>query len=324
MKCSICGNDAENKCIVLTELYFQFNSSFPYFECIKCGCIQIERIPDDLGKYYPKNYYSFHLQEIPLNVSFLRKIHYQNFANKKYPFSGFFISKIFKPSGFHYWLKKLNVKDTDTHILDIGCGNGNLLKRIFRLGFNNLLGIDPFLEKEQKIATNFAIEKKEIFDLNDQFDVVMMHHSLEHMDRQHDVIEQFSKLLKPNGHGLIRIPIVSIPLMERFGKYVVSLDPPRHLFVHSINSIQYLLEMHGLEIYDTVYDADLFSIKASEQYKQGIALADKEKSYIENPSASIFSNEDDIRFAKEIKELNLAHSSDNVALYIRKKNKIYV
>jgi hypothetical protein len=32
---------------------------FEYFECSKCGCLQIEEVPLDLSKYYPDNYYSY-------------------------------------------------------------------------------------------------------------------------------------------------------------------------------------------------------------------------------------------------------------------------
>ena len=32
---------------------------FDYVQCGKCGCLQIEEVPDNLGEYYPQDYYSF-------------------------------------------------------------------------------------------------------------------------------------------------------------------------------------------------------------------------------------------------------------------------
>jgi len=32
---------------------------FNYILCANCGCLQIEKAPDDMSKYYPRGYYSF-------------------------------------------------------------------------------------------------------------------------------------------------------------------------------------------------------------------------------------------------------------------------
>src|SRR5690606_163897 len=93
----------------------------------------------------------------------------------------------------------------------------------------------------------------------------------EHMDRQREVIEKAASLLSSGGRMLIRIPIVSGPLMEKYGENVVSLDPPRHYFIHSLQSISRLVEQANLNIYKTVFDAELFSILGSEQYSKGIS-----------------------------------------------------
>ncbi|WP_148202389.1 hypothetical protein [Thermococcus onnurineus] len=57
--CRICGNSQNNKVYKVKEMMFGFGDEFIYFECSKCGALQIAEIPKDLGKYYPKNYYSF-------------------------------------------------------------------------------------------------------------------------------------------------------------------------------------------------------------------------------------------------------------------------
>ena len=41
-----------------------------------------------------------------------------------------------------------NKIDYNSQILDIGCGNGYNLQMLADLGFNNLNGMEPFLEKE--------------------------------------------------------------------------------------------------------------------------------------------------------------------------------
>ena len=57
-KCRICdsidGFDEYN----LREMYLETREKFNYIQCRKCECLQIAKIPQDLGKYYPDDYYS--------------------------------------------------------------------------------------------------------------------------------------------------------------------------------------------------------------------------------------------------------------------------
>lgn len=48
-------------------MMFGFRDEFTYFECSKCGCIQIIEIPRNMGKYYTPNYYSFKKLDKPNN-----------------------------------------------------------------------------------------------------------------------------------------------------------------------------------------------------------------------------------------------------------------
>ncbi len=318
MKCKICSNEENNQPLLLKEMMFGLRDTFDYFRCAGCGCIQIACIPESMEKYYPANYYSYTVAEVPVKRSLIRSIHFDYHCFGKQKFAGSLLALKFKPSGFYTWLKELNLYDRNERVLDIGSGNGQLLKRMYRLGFNDLTGIDPFLEKDLSYNKHLRLLRKDIFEMEGQFDVIMMHHSLEHMDRQREVIEKAASLLSSRGRMLIRIPIVSEPLMEKYGKNVVSLDPPRHYFIHSLQSISRLVEQANLNIYKTVFDAELFSILGSEQYSKGISNVNDSRSYIENPAGSSFTGGDLKRFEQEIKRLNERGESDSVALYVER------
>jgi 2-polyprenyl-3-methyl-5-hydroxy-6-metoxy-1,4-benzoquinol methylase len=58
----------------------------------------------------------------------------------------------FSPRFGGYWLKKLKPKLTD-RIADVGCGNGQLVYELPVLGFENVHGFDPFLEKKAQVAS---------------------------------------------------------------------------------------------------------------------------------------------------------------------------
>src|SRR4030042_3937998 len=60
--CQVCGNSEKNQVYVVKEMMYGYRDEFEYFECVQCGCLQIQKIPNNLEKYYPKQYYSY---EIP-------------------------------------------------------------------------------------------------------------------------------------------------------------------------------------------------------------------------------------------------------------------
>ncbi|MCH5596836.1 class I SAM-dependent methyltransferase [Niabella ginsengisoli] len=319
MKCRICSNDINNKQLVLKEMMYGLKDLFDYFQCSNCGCIQISEIPANIDKYYPNDYYSYTAAEVPVKRSAIRSLHFNYHAFNKNKMIGGLLALKFKPSLFYDWLKVLNLHNRNERVLDIGCGNGQLLKRMYRLGFNDLTGIDPFLNQDTIYNEHLRLLKKDVFEMEGRYDVIMMHHSLEHMDHQHEVIAKAASLLNNNGRLLIRIPIVSTPLLEKYGVNVATLDPPRHFFVHSLQSIKILTKENNLSLYKTVFDAQVFSILASEQYTKGISNVNDSRSYIQNPEGSSFTEEDLARFQQEINDYNQRGESDSVALYFKKE-----
>ena len=57
--CRICENDADNTVVSAREFMFGTEDRFEYFQCGRCGCLQIAAVPENLGDYYPPDYYSF-------------------------------------------------------------------------------------------------------------------------------------------------------------------------------------------------------------------------------------------------------------------------
>ena len=209
------------------------------------------------------------------------------------------------------------LKNKGVKVLDVGCGEGKLLKQLYQVGFTNLTGVDPFIEKDIIYNEHVKILKKSIFEFDGQFDIIMMHHSLEHMDNQIEVIKRIDELLRPKGRLLIRIPIMSETLFQKYGANLMSLDPPRHFFIHSIKSINMLLSNAGFTIKKIVYDTDLFVIISSEQYLRDISMYNS-RSYHVNKKNSVFSKQEINQFKKINWELNEKEEGSTVALYIER------
>ena len=167
MRCSYCNNEAGNKIIVASELLLGMGGSFDYNYCGECKGLELMNIPADMAKYYPQqDYYSFKTNEGSLEElnSFRNRIRkakagYLLFNQKS--FIGAITSIGYKMPDYYQWLRKSNV-NFDSGILDVGCGNGDLLFKIRKLGFKRLTGIDPFINNDN-IGKEVSLLKKTIF-----------------------------------------------------------------------------------------------------------------------------------------------------------------
>ena len=315
MKCRICQNEEGNISFELTEMMYGLRDVFNYFQCAACDCIQIAAPPADMDKYYPGDYYSYTSDKAIKRSGWFQRLQCRNIIREKKSFVGKIITYKYKPPEFYQTLKDLKLFSLSSPVVDVGSGSGELLKKFYEAGYKDLTGIDPFIEKDIVYNNSLRIEKKELFDVTREFDAIMLHHSLEHMDHQLEVLKKIYSILSKDGRLLIRIPIVSKPLMEEYGLHVVSLDPPRHFYIHSFKSISLLLEKAGFVIEKLRYDAHEFSLWASEQYKNNISLHNDPESHL---ARKRFSDEQMAKWRARIEELNKRGESDNLAIYLKK------
>jgi SAM-dependent methyltransferase len=315
-KCKICDNSFGNKTHVAREMMFGFRDEFEYIECTSCGCLQIKEIPKDLSKYYPVNYYSYQTKKNPKKnpiQTFLRR-HRSKYClfgnNKLWPLR----SK--KYASFN-WFKKTKVQ-FDSSILDVGCGAGKLLIRMQRDGFFNLTGVDPYIEESIYYRNGVKILKIHIAELQGKFDLIMSHHSFEHMPQPIKVLKKFYELLKSNRYVLIRIPVASSYAWRHYGVHWVALDAPRHLFLHTVESIDLLAKQAGFKVADLEFDSTALQFVGSELYLRDIPLKDGICDS-QNPQSSIFSAEQLQDFKTTALKLNKTHDGDQACFYLYKE-----
>ena len=316
MICKVCNNTINNKFYEAKEMMFGLREKFDYFQCSNCDCLQILAFPQDMSKYYPSNYYSFStvISNSPIKKFII------NQRNKFAIFNKGLLGKLlynYYPNET-YKLLSATVIDKSNKVLDMGCGDGRFISALKDIGFDNVLGADPFIDKDIQHDNGLKIVKKSIHEMDGKWDFIMFHHSFEHIPDPTETLGSVAKLLTDSGTCLIRIPTVSSYAWEHYRENWVQFDAPRHFFLHSVKSMELLAAKANLKIEKIIYDSTEFQFWGSEQYLKDVPLFDN-KSYAVNPKASIFSDVEIGVFKKRSVELNAANQGDAAAFFITKK-----
>lgn len=273
MECKICDSKNTRVMYIATNrMYKDDSGKFTYYVCTDCGCLQLRNLPKNIGEYYPSNYYSYRRQRGP--EGFKKYV-----INKRDAFAiglGSFLGGMiyyFKPNMALRSLSRVRLKSTDT-ILDVGSGSGRLLSKIFNLGFKKCIGIDPYMDTT--VNTKIRCIQGELRNFNGKADLIMYHHSLEHINDQHQEFLSIKAKLNDTGICIIRVPVSTGYVVNKYKENWVQLDAPRHVFLHSYDSINVLCKKSGLKIIDNYDDSESFQFWGSEAYKDGKYLVDIE------------------------------------------------
>lgn len=233
-KCRVCDQESDGKIVVAKEMMYENAGHFEYFECPNCGCLQIANIPDNLADFYSNKYYSF---STPTDTKTLGK-----------------------------------TAQVPKRILDIGCGSGELLSQLAKMGHKDLTGCDPFIEKDLSYENGVKIFKKSVHEIEGQFDLIMLNDSFEHMSDPHEVMDSLKKILAPKGIIKMTLPIYPNLAFDTYKENWYQLDAPRHILLHSRNSLEILADKHGLKIAQMVFDSNNSAILRSFLYQKGVTF----------------------------------------------------
>jgi len=316
--CRICGNSEGNIQYIAKEMMHGLKDEFVYFECSVCHCLQIQKFPKDMLKYYPDNYYSFGEydgKKFKGILGSLKRMQYSSLLG-----SGKVLRKIMllvTGDNDYSLLEGLGV-NKNTRILDVGCGNGStFLYPLAEIGFKNLLGCDPYLKATLLYSNGLQIMNSKVYDVTGTFDIITYHHSFEHIDDPIENMRKIFELLTPNGVCIIRIPTVSSFAWEHYQTNWVQLDAPRHFFLHSVKSMQSLAEITNLELFKTTYDSSYFQFTGSEKYLNDIPLyAPRPKGFL----TFIKRKTKKSQYQILAKQFNKAGIGDQAAFYFRRRN----
>jgi SAM-dependent methyltransferase len=315
--CRVCQTHDDHACFPVREMYFGTKETFDYFECCNCGAIQIVSIPEDMARHYPSDYYSYSAsrskKSSALEVS-LRRRRTQAWLGQSDFFGSLLAAASRRKPEYLSWLTGMNLR-VDSSILDVGCGGGQLLMKMQRDGFVRLRGIDPFNAERIDHGDGLYIDKMLLQEDQGRYDLIMFHHSLEHMADPGQVLLDAARLLNPGGQMLIRVPVAGGYAWRKYREHWSALDAPRHFFVPTPRSMQLLATRCGLKTEYIFFDSDTSQFAASEAYMRDIPLSQIGQECAHYGAASPDNQATTIEFAKY---LNAIGDGDSAGFVLRR------
>ena len=331
MSCRICGNAEGNSTFEAREMMFGFRDRFTYSQCGRCECLQIAEPPKDLGRYYPDHYYSTsESSSVPspgvpdwcltmVGGPVLSLLSLPSDAAEG--LEGYLLGRVVS-----FYLEGLSLTHA-SRILDVGCGRGGLLLALQSAGYSNLLGVDRYLEDSIEHEGGLRILKGTLADVEPrpEWDLIMLHHSFEHLDDPLETLQRAARLLSPQGTCLIRTPVVPSHAWRRYGTDWVGLDAPRHMFIHSKRSMELLAQAAGLRLDRVLYDSTSLQFLASDLYSRDVPMYSEEffNAFTGGPPAGDASPDapsgraEMSALERRAEELNAQGEGDQAAFYLQ-------
>lgn len=146
----------------------------------------------------------------------------------------------------------MDVLSNNTHMLDIGCGNGFLLEEAIKVGWSNVSGIE--LSSKAINCANKNIKQKIInmpfsanhFKEND-FDLVFSAMVIEHFNDINMFFSDVKKILRPGGVQVI-IAHNESHILSKVLKNKHPIINDEHVNVFSSKTLEKILKKHDFEI----------------------------------------------------------------------------
>lgn len=256
-----------------------------------CGLGWLDPMPtqEDISIAY-KNYYT----HLSLNnqdghkksfISFLYRYVTTGYLSHKfsYDISDSFLQKLIGRSLIFFPYYRLATErdilsinaQLNGRLLDVGCGSGVFMQRMNSLGWQTQ-GIDTdsvAIEQAQKKGLQVFLGNLDSqYFASDYFDVITANHVFEHVHDPIGFLKEIYRILRPGGKMILVTPNFNSLGHKFFKKAWRGLEPPRHLFLYSPNSIQSLAKIIGM----TKISIHTTAVGASAIYKASRTIAVKD------------------------------------------------
>lgn len=322
--CPACASTATTgRVMAVPEHMYGIEAEFDYLTCAECASVYIAEIPDDLARYYDTSaYYSFddNPTETMSRTGVRQVIGLIGRATLYGPGRAVVAgSQLVPMRQVRTLVSMFNAvriaglpRGSRSSVLDVGSGSGYLVLALELAGMTDVVGIDPFATADVRVGRRSRILRRELGELDDTYDLIMMHHSFEHVPDPRATLDAARKRLSDGGRVLIRMPTVSSAAYERYAADWIGCDAPRHLTLFSRDGMRRLAAAAGFTIAAVVDDSNESQFWAGEQFRTGVPLVDPRSEFVD-PKASAFTRRQIRGWQRQAAQLNRESRGDQAA-----------
>jgi 2-polyprenyl-3-methyl-5-hydroxy-6-metoxy-1,4-benzoquinol methylase len=225
--CAICGSKEFFPLLKTKDLTGAVSEELILVRCSRCGLTYLNPMPteDKMKQYYSEKYFeTSSLGDASNNIFRLQMARFLN-----------------------------NLKSSKGKALDVGCGDGNFLLIMKRLGWN-VYGVDisesavRLAKKKLGVANVFVGTLANHRFPSSYFDVISFRHVLEHLQKPADTLLEIRRILKNEGVLGVSVPNIDSLYFRVFKEAWFHLDLPRHLYQFSPKTLTNLLIKTGFRV----------------------------------------------------------------------------
>ncbi len=154
----------------------------------------------------------------------------------------------------------LSFKKKPGKILDIGASTGTMLQ-IFKDNGWEVWGVEPSKSAELAKAKGIKIFQTTFEKANlpkNYFDVVILNHTLEHMDNPVSILKKVKRLLKKGAIVFIDVPNIGSLSARILGKRWPFILPEEHIFHFTPQTLRKVLQKSGFKVKSWKTQSGLF------------------------------------------------------------------
>jgi len=229
ISCDLCGSKKFNPLFRAEDQMYGIKQGYFLVQCSKCGLILVNPQPTgkELSKHYPaENYYSL---EKNSDKSYLKELLQNTYYSRGKNMKKLLLLPL-KP-----FINSIKIVHGGK-FLDVGCGSGNLLRLVSKLGMQSY-GVEPGgFNREISLENNIKIFNGELIKAkypSNYFEVIILNHVLEHVSNPTETLKELRRIIKADGVLIIGTPTSNSFAYRIFGKNWLALDTPRHLHIFS-------------------------------------------------------------------------------------------
>ena len=183
-------------------------------------------------------------------------------------------------------LDRLYLTQESGRLLEVGCGAGKYLNRMKQIGWE-VEGVDFDPKVAETVANRYGIKihtgtLESVSYPDKSFDAVTMNHVIEHVPDPVALLKECHRILKPGGYLVVVTPNIASWGHQQFGSSWLHLDPPRHLFLFSQDTLKHCAGKVGFEKMRTLTT----SIRAANCFAGSLEIQKLGRNLIMNPKKS--------------------------------------